>query len=1334
MKSLVSILLLLPFLLQAQHKHVESQHKQIGFVENKGQWDQSVLFKSEFEGGNLWVQQHKFLFHFQDFSAIHEAHLTKGNNVQEANYFQDVIHLNFVNSNTVTQIEKSKPSIHYFNYFIGNKKEKWASDVHSYETSTLKNFYNNIDLKIINQNGALKYEFHVAKQIDPAIILLDYVGQKNIKITKDGNLEIESKLGKIVEEKPYAYQEIDGEKVEVSCEFELINNSIKFKLGSYQQEFPLVIDPDLIFATYNGAQTDNFGMTATYGYDGTAYSAGIIFGNQMPIPDSSTYDINSNFTVPYAGFGRTDVFLSKYSSDGSQMLWSTFLGGGNNTSGTETAHSLICDKDNNVYVYGVTSSSDFPTTTNAFRSVFLGGIPYNISGNGVDLDAGSDIFVSKISSNGHQLLGSSYFGGTQNDGVNTGPLAYNYGDQFRGEIMLDSLNNVLIASCTYSGDFPITNAIQNSIGGNLDGILFKFSNDFSNLIFSTFIGGSSDDALYSVKIDSSYNIVFAGGSNSTDINSSFFQSDAFQNTAQGNTDGIIGKLSPDGFSTIRMTYLGYSNYDQIYFVEINSDDEVFVLGQTLGGQFQVVNASYSVPNSSQFIAKLDPFLTDVTNATVFGNGDNLNVNISPCAFLVDLCGNIYVSGWGSNILNMNVTPDNQQASASGSNDFYLMVLQKDFNNLLYATYLGGPGTNDHVDGGTSRYDRNGIVYQSVCAGCGGQSDFPVTQNAWSSTNNSSNCNNLVYKFDFKLVGKSNFSVSDTTGCAPFSVTFQNNSSSGHLFNWDFGDGTSSNTEVNPNRIYNTPGQYNIFLAIQDTVCDILDTMKTTVIVSPQIQLSLPNDSILCQPSMISINPIILGSANQFIWSSSSSINDTLNSNLSNPNYQTLLNGNYHFFFQASNQGCQEIDSISFDVVSSYLSLQDDISLCNNDTKIIQVNNVGSFPFNYSWSPLNLIENQLNDSTIQVTNQNSGYLYLTVTSTNNCSFNDSILIQINPNSVLLSVPNDTILCKASSLVLSANSFGTSNQFIWSTSSNFSDTLNAPITSPSIIYNGQNSISYYIKTFNADCERIDTLRVTILESEIDLISPGQICQNEAFNVSLINSSGLNLTYVWSPESLIQEQVSPTSIIANTSNPGYIYVDVLSPNGCTFRDSVYANVSVLSQSAIDAFASDTIVLVGSEVTLTAIPNGNYNYQWTPQQNLSTPTSYQTTAIVNQTTTYYVQINEGNCSIGDTVIVYCFTNDCKPPQIYVPNAFSPNGKGRNDILYVRGPNIDEMLFRIYNRWGQLVFESRDQMIGWDGSFEGKKLDPDVFDYYLSVKCIGGVEEIIKGNVTILK
>ncbi|MGY8926466.1 MAG: hypothetical protein ACKVJC_04140, partial [Flavobacteriales bacterium] len=198
--------------------------------------------------------------------------------------------------------------------------------------------------------------------------------------------------------------------------------------------------------------------------DGTAYSGGIVFGNSYPTPAPSWNTTTTITNVmpsandPAGTYGVTDVFISKYSPDGVNMLWTCFLGGGDDFQGTETVHSLICDTLNNVYLYGATSSSDFPFQ-NGYSGTHAGGVlPLNFTSNGVHhLTNGTDIFVSKLSSDGLNLLGSTLIGGSNNDGVNYNTntalidsLTTNYGDQFRGEIMLDADNNVIVASCTRS--------------------------------------------------------------------------------------------------------------------------------------------------------------------------------------------------------------------------------------------------------------------------------------------------------------------------------------------------------------------------------------------------------------------------------------------------------------------------------------------------------------------------------------------------------------------------------------------------------------------------------------------------------------------------------------------------------------------------------------------------------------------------------------------------------------------------------------------------------------------------------------------------------------------
>lgn len=1188
MKLLLSFLLFFCFSFnfaqEIEHRH-SIQH---AFIENKGQWAENVLFKSKFHGGNLWIEQGKMMFHLQDYSAIHASHIGKLKGNGKLEFSQDVVNLNFKGSQKVTQIEKGKPTDSYYNYFMGNDPSKWTSNVRGYNEAKMKNLYAGIDFNIIEELEQLKYEFHVAPNVNPKLIQLEFVGQKKIHINRAGQLNVETKLGVIREDKPFAYQIINGKIKEISCRFLLKENVVQFELGKYDKSVELIIDPVLIFATYSGSVTDNFGMTATYGYDGTAYSGGTIFGNAYPTPDPNAYNTTSNMTVTNVFNSiTTDVFISKYSADGTTMLWTTFLGGGDDSQGTETVNSLICDKQNNIYAYGVTSSTDFPMV-NAFQSVFGGGTNLVVSSNGTNFGAaGTDIYVAKISANGHNLLGSTYMGGSQNDGANYNiygsnsnyapnnydSLSTNYGDQYRGEIMLDSANNILVASCSRSADFPVLNAVQATNGGMQDGVVFQLTPDLSSLRFSTYIGGSNNDACYSVKIDSSYNIVFSGGTNSNNLPASI---GAYQTTYQGGkADGFVGKLTPDGSSLTALSYLGTSNYDQAFFVEIDRNDNVFLLGQSRGGTFPVVNAGYSNPNSGQFIAKMTPDLTTLSNSTVFGNG-NTSLNISPAAFLVDFCGNIYVSGWGGNILTgpqttgMAVTSDAFLGTSPNGFDFYLMVLDRDFDNLLYGSYIGGNQANEHVDGGTSRFDKNGVVYQSVCGGCGGVSDFPTSQNAWSNSNLSSNCNNILFKFDFEITPKAEFTVDQSAGCAPFSVVFDNTSTSSETYLWDFGDGNVDSTTFNPSITYNLPGQYTVYLFVTDSICQLTDTAEITINVY-----------------------------------------------------------------------------------------------------------------------------------------------------------DSLVVDAGA---------DVSMCAPTQLTFTGNSFGSGTTFIWSSNANFTDQLNATTTDSTLTITPSETTTYYFQASNPLCSEYDSVTVTFTSSSLVLSGDSALCVGESTQLTAVsNNPSIVFDYQWSPNSVIQGASNQNTVTVNPSSSQYIYVTATTNTGCIVQDSIFIGVSDISGVAVQASASEYTIPEGATVTLFGQPSG-YVYSWSPTNGVNSPTSQQTTATVDQTTIFTFTVSDAFCSKSDTVHIKTLKLLCEEPFIFVPSAFSPNADQENDVLYVRGAVLESMLFRVFDRWGELVFESTSRSEGWDGTFKGRACDPDVYDYYLEGECYDGQKALIKGNITLLK
>ncbi len=1188
-------LLSLMFLLLAFSSGAQEIQTPIGnytFYENKGQWPSGVLYRAKTGAGSIWLEQGRIMYHFMDYSHLHENHATNNPTVKEdgiIEFQQSIITANFVGANVEVEPEHDYQTAHYHNYFKGNNEQRWATGVYGYHHVKYPSLYPQTDLLVFEDKGQLKYEFHLAANANPDKIQIEYKGQKNIKLDRFGNLIIESRLGEIREKAPYAYQIKNGKVVDVQCAFELEANKVSFKLGAYDPALELIIDPELIFATYSGSVTDNFGMTATYAYNGKGYIGGLIYGDDYPAPGPAWNTI-PNITVDDVGTVTTDVFVSKYNEDGTTMIWTNFIGGGDNTQGTETVHSLICDEENNVYLYGATSSIDFPIE-GGFQTDHAGGDPLNIAFNGTNFGSvGTDIFISKFSANGLNLLGSTYIGGSANDGVNfkissgtySSAAAYdslttNYGDQFRGEIMVDSLQNIIVTSSSWSDDFPVESGFQMTYGGYQDAVVFKISADFSDLMWSSYFGGNDNDAGYSVKIDSSYNVVIAGGTTSNDIPGTAGGISPTYNG--GKTDGYVAKINEDGDAIIQSTYIGTIAYDQVFFVEVDRWDNVFIVGQSLGDMPTSPDV-YSNPGSSQFIWKLNSELTATEYTTVFGNGSP-TTDISPSAFLVDFCGNVYVAGWGGNILpggaettGMPTTDDAYLEDSPNGFDFYMIVLERDAESLLYGTYMGGPDSDEHVDGGTSRFDKYGVVYQGVCGGCGGNSDFPTTDDAWSELNLSSNCNNVLYKFDFEIVPVARFEVDLLEGCAPLTLTFENESNDTTNFDWEFGPGAEILEDgPSPVVLFTEPGEYEVILTITDTICGLTDTAVKIITVYDELQLE--------------------------------------------------------------------------------------------------------------------------------------------------------------------VPNDTVVCTEITTELIANSNGTAISFHWSDDPDFGTMLNDDDMDSTIVVSPFTTTTYYVQASNGLelCDLVDSVTITFVDGAIELSNDTIICLEDTIYLAVNNLfPEIEMTFDWGPnEHLFFEDDSYAAGVP--PNSMYYYLTAETDLGCIIQDSIWVEVREINPASVFATATPDLVPEGGTTLLEAFPDDPaFEYFWIPDAGVTNPTEQTTEAVLYETKTYTVLMSDGICQTGATVTVSTYEYICGDVYIFVPNAFSPNDDGENDILFVRGQNLEEVTLKIFDRWGELVFESTDQAIGWDGTFRDKPVDPDVYVYHLQVICFDGQENLIKGNITVLR
>ena len=276
----------------------------------------------------------------------------------------------------------------------------------------------------------------------------------------------------------------------------------------------------------------------------------------------------------------------------------------------------MVNSNNELFVFGSTGSSDFPTTLNAFDTSFNGGdffgfinYPQGTPSYYLEYPNGTDIIVTKFSSDGSNLLGSTFVGGSKNDGINeSGANNYNgnnlchfYADEYRGEITLDDQGNCYVASSSSSLDFPLVNAAQSTIGGQQDAVGFMLNSNLSSLLWSTYNGGSNDDAGYSIQLNNQNQPLITGGTMSNDL---FTTNTAANPTYCGNIDGFVTKYLTSNGNILASTYIGDGGFNQCYFVQIDLNNEIFLFGLT-DSSTNVFPANVYNSIGSQFIQKLD---------------------------------------------------------------------------------------------------------------------------------------------------------------------------------------------------------------------------------------------------------------------------------------------------------------------------------------------------------------------------------------------------------------------------------------------------------------------------------------------------------------------------------------------------------------------------------------------------------------------------------------------------------------------------------------------------------------------------------------------------------
>lgn len=1239
MDTLLLLFLALPLSnLQARQRDTLGTGSRIYFVQNLGQWDSPFLFKAEMNRAAFFAESDRFTFVIKSTPSDETGHPHHHGGPAHA------YRVLFEGCNTHPTVsgQDISPEEGYDNYFLGNQPHRWVTHVPHHKTILYQNLYPGIDMDVRVAQHALKNNFYISPGANPALITMRYEGIDKLYLSS-GNLIIRTSVGEIVELSPYAYQDCDTGQCEVDVRFRVQGNRVSFLVGDYNPTLPLVIDPVLHFSTYTGSSADNWGTTATFDYKKCTYTSGLVFATGYPVSTGS-YDQSFN--------GNGDIGIFKFDSTGSQRIFATYLGG----SYADMPHSMIVNSFNELVIFGTTGSRDFPTTPQAYDTSFNGGTVLHYEGGDyVNYPNGSDIFVSRFSSDGTQLQASTYIGGSGNDGLNyrnyysylnimcgNDSLYFNYGDGARGEIITDDLNNIYIGSTTFSYNFPVTVGSVNIYPPlNQNGVVLKLDYNLRNIIWSTYLGGDGDDAVYSIDVDSSYNVIVCGGTNSTNFPTS---PGAYQSTYGGGTaDGFITKISYTGDHIISSTYYGSEAYDQIYFVRTGKHDEVFIYGQTKAtGNTMIYNANYNTPGAGNLLTRFHPDLTGRVWSTVFGTPLG-HPNLSPTAFAADICNRVYAVGWGRDFVGscvsdfahgschgMETTPDAFQSTTDGQ-DFYILSIDNTASHLDYATFFGESynddhhGGGDHVDGGTSRLDRRSTLYQSVCASCHGANAFPTTPNVWSDNNGSTLCNNAVFRFtvhtDFPVAE----CIVPPVGCAPYTVNFQN-TGRGDSFQWDFGDGTTS-TAANPTHTYTAAGNYTVrLIAFLQDGCKPSDTTHIKICV---------------------LNP----------------------------------NQGQHLLFQP----------------------------CEGE--LTQIGHQPMLGCSYQW-----LSGSVSDSTVAnpyVTQ--SGIYILRITSLDSsCSQTDTFEVRFNDIPATLEVHNPTCPGYADGYALAhvpQNLLGRV-QLLWDGQPG--DTLLSSLSA--------DGRQHLLTIIMGNCTNTHAFTIVdpptlVYTIEADSILCGSDCDG-----------WIRLTYGYpggpTTDSLIENLCEGLHTVAFADSAGCPY----SASTTIKRDTLLNHMSVWADS-YEIFLSQS---VGLHVT----PLPGATYSWTDPSTLSQSFSPNPVATPNDSVTYYecTVVDSLGCSWRGGLSIHCTEVDCGAPNIFIPNTFSPNDDGINDRLTFKGKWVLEFHLAIYSRWGEKVYETNDINDSWDGRYNGNWCLPGVYSYYCRIKCEAGQQNLLKGDITLIR
>jgi len=676
----------------------------LAFEANQGQTDPTVKYMARGSGYTVFLTESEAVFALRSktdgrATGRHSAVSSRQSAMEvraeesqaaqsESNDQNAAIRLNLIGGNAQPQIAASSPLPGHSNYFIGNDRSQWHANVAQFARVSYRDVYPGVDMAFYGGQQQLEFDFIVAPGASASSIRLGVSGADRIATDDSGNLVLASAAGDVLLRKPVAYQEKDGTRQPVDVLFvQHATHQVGFVLGNYDHSRELVIDPAVSYATYLGGSAEDDAYGIAIDSNGDAYVTGQTKSTDFPVVGGVQSKKKADF----------DAFVTKISKDGSTLVYSTYVGG----NGEDSGNAIAVDASGDAFVAGGTGSSTFPVTSSVYQTTLKGSL---------------DAFVFELNPTGTALTYSTYLGGSKQDFA-SGIAVYD--------------GNAYVVGQTQSSDFPTENPLQSNLVGASNGFVTVLNSSGNALVYSTYLGGGSDDFAAAVAVDSLGNAYVTGGTE----NSGFpvFPSNAFQKTCGtssncngGLYDAFVTVYNPTGNAYVYSTFLGGEGTDEGLGIAVDASGDAYVTGLTQSAHFPLkspaLQSTYGGVQDA-FVTELNPSGTALVYSTFLGG----SLSDAGTSIAVDGNKNAYVTGQTGSSDFPTASPT--QSAPGGGNDAFVSEIDATGSHLVFSTYLGGT-LDENTNQGSNLASTGSIAVNSAgtniyVAGNTASTNFPT---------------------------------------------------------------------------------------------------------------------------------------------------------------------------------------------------------------------------------------------------------------------------------------------------------------------------------------------------------------------------------------------------------------------------------------------------------------------------------------------------------------------------------------------------------------------------------------------------------------------------------